>query len=296
MFMVPAFAATSPRNQASEVAGVTCSDAEQLMNSQWRHIESDSGMILMLLHSEYACNQRSEARRLATALSEHSGDSTWLEAIFRGGQIASAGGDFDTAETLLKAIQKGYADPAALYFELGSVQLQAGKFGQAKVSYERAAQLDPTSAEVQLGLAGARVLSGYGEDALSGLDQAIRQFPNDVRFLIAYGDVLQQLPEYSEPVYQGREKQYLERAISIDRASPRAHYLLGQLLITESKFHEAISELEMAVEYQPGLKQAHFALSRVYRRVGRRSEADEQFLLFRKLESSQAAASGAAAP
>lgn len=296
MFMVLAFAAGSPQSQASTVAAVTCADAEKLLNSQRSRIQSDPGILLRLLHSEYACNQRIEAHRLTTALSEHSGDRVWLEAIFRGARIASAAGDFETAKTLFRAIQKGYADQAALYFELGSVQLQAGKFGQAKESYERAAQLDPSSAEVQLGLAGARVLSGYGEDALSGLDQAIRQFPNDERFLIAYGDVLQQLPEYSETVYQRRTKQYLERAISIDGASPRAHYLLGQLLITESKFHKAISELEMAVEYEPGFRQAHFALSRAYRRVGRGSEADEQFSLFRKLESSQAAASGAAAP
>jgi Flp pilus assembly protein TadD len=267
-----------------------------MLKSQWSRIQSDSETILILLQSEYACNQREEERHLATVLSEHSKDSAWWEAIFHGGQIAAAAGDFEMAEKLFQTIQKSYANQAALYFELGSVQLQAGSFARAKVSYQRAAQVDPSSAEIQLGLAGARVLSGYGEDALSGLAQAIQRFPNDPRFLIAYGDVLQQLPEYSEAVYQARAKRYLERAISIDHSSARAHYLLGQLLIAESNLREAIRELELATQYEPGFRQAHFALSRAYRRIGRVSDANEQFSLFQKLESARIAVSGTAAP
>jgi tetratricopeptide (TPR) repeat protein len=301
IFVASISGAASLRNVADEgvqvrASSVTCSDAEQILKSQWSRIQSDSGTILTLVQSEYACNQREGARHLATVLSEHSGDSTWWEAIFRGGQIAAAAGDFEMAEKLFQTIQKNYADQAALYFELGNVQLQAGRFGRAKVSYQRAAQADPSSPEIQLGLAGARTVSGAGEDALSGLEQAIQRFPSDPRFLIAYGDVLQQLPEYSEAVYQARAKRYLERAISVDHSSARAHYLLGQLLITESNPRDAVRELEIAIQSEPGFRQAHFALSRAYRRMGRVSEANEQFSLFQKLESAQTAVSGIATP
>jgi len=297
----PVSGAASSQSQADQSGAardsqIGCGNAAVVLNSQWDRIRSDARTILPLLESEYACNEREGARHLAAALNEHSGDRAWWEAIFRGGQISSAANDFETAETLFKSIQKSYANQAALYFELGTVQLQAGKFAGAKESYERAARLDHSSAEIQLGLAGARALSGYGEDALSGLDQAIQHFPNDSRFLVAYADVLQQLPEYSDSVYQIRAKRYLERAISADASSARAHYLLGQLLIAESNFEEAIRELEIAVRYEPGFKEVHFALSRAYRRVGRAADADEQFSLFRKLESAQTAASGTAVP
>jgi tetratricopeptide (TPR) repeat protein len=301
LFTGSIFSADPPKQPGDEngtepISRVPCGEAEQLLNSQTTRIDPDAGTILVLLESEYACNQRGGARQVAAVLIAHSGNTAWRTPIVRGGQIAAAAGDFETAENLLEAVRKVYANQAELYFELGSVQLQAGEFARANESYQRASQLAPSVAEVQLGLAGARALSGYGEDALAGLDQAIQTFPHDPRFLIAYADVLQQLPEYSEPVYRARAKRYLERAISADNTSAKAHYLLGQLLMTESNLSEALRQFETAVGYEPGFKEAHFALSRAYRKVGRAADAEEQFSLFRKLEALQSGASAAGVP
>jgi tetratricopeptide (TPR) repeat protein len=262
-------------------------DAVKLLQSQWELVQLQPDRLVALLHTEYECRQAKEAQRVAAVLSSHSGESSWWNGVFRGGQVASAADDPDTAYQLFSTIEKNFPDQGAINFELGNVQLQRGQFARAEQSYQRAAELRPDSPESRLGLAGARLLTGRGEQALSVLEQGIERFPDDARFLIAYANALEQLPEYSEAVYQQRAEKYLRRAISINASSAWAHYLLGQLLVEQSNLKEGIHELETALQCEANFRQAHFALSRAYRRAGRGPEADSQYSAFRQLELSE---------
>jgi tetratricopeptide (TPR) repeat protein len=69
-------------------------------------------------------------------------------------------------------------------------------------------------------------------------------------------------------------EQYLQKAIALDSKLPLAHYLLGELYLSESKTPEAIGELQKEIAINPGFAGAYYRLADAQRRVEKYDEAE----------------------
>jgi len=110
-------------------------------------------------------------------------------AADQAGTLGSAAGREELLrrlETLARTVKERPADAAA-HLELGSIQLRLGRTGEARASFQRASQLEPTSTGALYGLAACSEAEGDYREALKtyleiqklrpddpGLDQRIR--------------------------------------------------------------------------------------------------------------------------
>jgi len=167
----------------------------------------------------------------------------------------------------------------------GNVELRRNSAKDALESYQRAAKLDSSNADAAIGIATIYFVTGQSDRAIAEYKAGIARFPGDARFYIACAEMLVASPD---PVrVQADAESLLRKAIEIAPQSAEAHYLLGQLALQTSRLPEALEQLTQSVQSDPDRSKPHFALSGVYRRMGRPDDAAREFALYEKLKQSE---------
>ena len=157
----------------------------------------------------------------------------------------------------------------------------------AEGSYARASELNPESAEANLGLAESQWAAGKVQRSFATFQQGLKRFPHDALHYQEYGRALL---KYAESGHQDAETQamaMLNEAIAVDGSLPEPHYLLGNLALSEGRTEEALQQLEEASRLEPNKGKVHFALSRAYRRLDREQDAVREFEIFQKLRAEE---------
>jgi tetratricopeptide (TPR) repeat protein len=171
-------------------------------------------------------------------------------------------------------------------FELqGRVETGMGQFSDAVRSYTRAVQLDPSRPDGVLGLAQAQFAAGMNKDAERNFEAGIRRFPKEARFREQYAVALLRQSETGDAQAESRAEELLRSALALDPALPEAHYQLGNLALKKGLIAAAQQHLEQAVKLDAHNGQAHFALSRLYRRLGRKEDGAREMELYESLKA-----------
>jgi tetratricopeptide (TPR) repeat protein len=164
----------------------------------------------------------------------------------------------------------------------GNVELRRNSSKDAMESYQRAAKLDSSNPDAALGIATIYFVTGQSDEAIAEYKAGIARFPGDARFYIACAEMLVGSPDSLE--YQAQAENMLRQAIKLTPESGEARYLLGQLALKEGRLPEALDELTRSVQSDPDRSKPHFALSGLYRRMGRTEDAAKEFSLYQKLK------------
>jgi Flp pilus assembly protein TadD len=99
--------------------------------------------------------------------------------------------------------------------------------------------------------------------------------------------VLLKQAEQGDVKSEDRALSLFKRAISLDSSQAEPFYQLGNLALTKGNLREAMEYLKRAAELNRKDSRAHFALSKVYRRLGRAEQAEKEFQLYQKLKNEQ---------
>jgi Flp pilus assembly protein TadD len=83
---------------------------------------------------------------------------------------------------------------------------------------------------------------------------------------------------------QSQTESLLKEATQLTPHSAEAHYQLGQLALQRGKLTEAEKEFRRSIASDAGKSKAYFALSVVYRRLGRAEDATTQFRIYQSLK------------
>ena len=164
----------------------------------------------------------------------------------------------------------------------GNVELRKNSAKDAMESYQRAAKLDSSNADTTLGIATVYFITGQSDEAIAQYKAGIARFPGDARFYVACAEMLVGSPDSVK--LQAQAESLLQQAIKLTPQSAEAHYLLGQLALQDGRLQEALDELTESIHADPDRSKPHFALSGVYRRLGRTDEAAKEFTLYQKLK------------
>lgn len=162
----------------------------------------------------------------------------------------------------------------------GALEMKLEYFSAAVATLKKAAELRPSStAQRELALAEWR--AGNRAEAITGFEEAIRQFPDDADNYQTYGTLLL---EDASSQSRSRAIQLFQRAVALDGAAVEAHFQLANLALADGRLQEALQHLDQALPAAPGDSRLHFALSRVYRRLGRDADADREMEEYRRLK------------
>jgi Flp pilus assembly protein TadD len=201
------------------------------------------------------------------------------------GEILVADRSFPAALGLAKRMTLALPDDARAFEFRGMAEARVGQFSDSVVSYSRALQLDSSRPETLLGLAQAQFDAGMKEEGTERFEAGLKQFPRDVRFKARYAAILLKESETGDAHAEARAESLLRSALASDHSLPDAHFELGNLALRKGRLAEAVQHLEEAEKLEPQSSEVHFALSRAYRRLGRKDQASRELEVYRNLSN-----------
>jgi len=71
----------------------------------------------------------------------------------------------------------------------------------------------------------------------------------------------------------------------LDTSIPETHFDLGNIAVKEENYPEAMREFEQAEKLDPEMAKVHFALAKVYRRMGKPDEAAHETEIHDRLKA-----------
>ncbi|MEO1574537.1 MAG: tetratricopeptide repeat protein [Pseudomonadota bacterium] len=147
-------------------------------------------------------------------------------------------------------------------------------FDASTALFERASALAPRNLDWQYYYAESLEQQGRNDEALAAFQSVLTRAPSDVpsrlhaaRMLLATGQV----------------QEALTMALAAKEAQPRAgdaYVLVAEALTRAGRVDEAVMAWEEALSEFGGFRNGHYALAQLYRRVGRRTDAERQLWLF----------------
>jgi len=159
--------------------------------------------------------------------------------------------------------------PTRVIYELGTSQLQAGEYAQARHSLEQAVALDPTKAIYRNALGLANLHLGRLQDAVDSFREALRLNP---QFPDAYNNLGVTLAQSGKP----------EEALGAFRKtlsfpsynSPEIVYQnLGETYYKLGRYEEAERALRAALRLNANLATSYYTLGLVHEKQSRRQDA-----------------------
>lgn len=179
----------------------------------------------------------------------------------------------------------------------GMVEMKMNQFTDAVQSYNRAVKLDPKSLDARVGLASAKWAAGMRAQADVEFQALLKAHPREATVYEAYASSL--LNSGDDTSIQNRADALLKRAIELDSSHAEPHYQLGMLALKRSDLNkdtagaspdslrEALEQLEIATRLGLNDSKIHYALARVYRRLGRESDAAREMHTYQELKASE---------
>jgi tetratricopeptide (TPR) repeat protein len=199
------------------------------------------------------------------------------------GRVAMDARDYTLALKTLSQAARAMPDSYQVFIIMAEAQMKLRYFSQAVISAQKALELHP-SAETRRELAAAQWRAGNKTQALSEFESIRHEFPRDAGTCELYGTLLL---EDGSPEDKSRAVGLLKRAIALDSSSVEARYQVANVELADGHFEQALQDLERAIKLDPDDSRMHFALSRVYRRLDRNSEADRELEKYQNLKASQ---------
>jgi tetratricopeptide (TPR) repeat protein len=237
--------------------------------------------IVALASSYYHTGRPAEA---AARLKSLLGRPAKPKVFFMAGRVAADANDNILAEQLLSAAT-ATSFPAAhqAFAARGAVQMKLSYFSQAAESFRKAQRLHP-AADNQRNLALAEWRAGQKQPAAADFERALREYPRDAPTCVVYGTLLL---EEASPESRTRAVALFKQALSADDSSVEARYQLANLELEEGNLQPALQHLTAAIKLEPDASRLHFALSRVYRRLGREADAAAEMAAYQRLKSTE---------
>jgi tetratricopeptide (TPR) repeat protein len=168
--------------------------------------------------------------------------------------------------------------PSAYYdFLIGRHLDSNGDLEGAITALQRAAKLDPTSAEIPADLAGLYVRLNRTADALKAGEQALKNDPDNITANRVMGSIYASIVQSAKPGTSG-VRENAERAVRyLERSDPTSttsvQLLLGRMYVRSQAWDKAIALLTKLLDEEPGYGDAITLLVQAYEGAGRGSEA-----------------------
>jgi len=202
--------------------------------------------------------------------------------------------DFSSAVSVLEAAKKIFARSPQIELALGVAYYGLRRFPEAVDQFLKTMKLAPDVPQPYVFL--GRILD-HASDRLPEVIERFAQFearnPNNyLGYLLHAKGLIAQVPPAGFPPEAQAAFELLQKSLALQEDDAEGHYLLGVLLDRKGDLKDAAAHLERSIQLDPRGSAAHYRLARVYDRLGRKQEADEQRVLHEKLSEEENATGG----
>jgi tetratricopeptide (TPR) repeat protein len=155
--------------------------------------------------------------------------------------------------------------------------MAARRLEEARKSFEALVSRYPNEANVHY---------SFGVFQLSNdADAALKEFQRTLELSSLHQPAMVQMAfEYLKRDQYNDALPLAERAVQLAPKMYPARNVLGRVLLELGQINRAVTELEEGVRLAPSIPEMHFALARAYTRAGRKSDADREREIFKKLQ------------
>lgn len=162
--------------------------------------------------------------------------------------------------------------------------LEANKqYGPAAEQYRKAVALDPQSLGLhyRLGLMLIRSSNDPAawEEARRAFLDELKIDPNHARCYVELADMLRKKDQLEEA------EKLFAHGLAINADLPEALVGLGRIRVTQGRLEDALTHFQKAANLAPTSEIVHFELHRLYARLGRTREAEEEKALYDRIHA-----------
>jgi tetratricopeptide (TPR) repeat protein len=211
------------------------------------------------------------------------------DAHFRLAQVYLLQQDFKGALAVLLESQKTFDRSPQLELALGVTYYGLRNFERAVDQFLKTIALAPDIPQPYAFL--GRTMDHAGDrlpEVIARFAEYERRNPDNYLACVLYAKALiEHLPPTGDPPEAAQAYALADKALKMDDERAEAHYLMGVLLERKSEFEPARVQLERSIQLNPNDAAAHFRLARVYMKLGRKEEAEQQRALHEKLSEQE---------
>lgn len=187
-------------------------------------------------------------------------------------------GRYKEVNRLLSTQRQNYADSPAFLITAAESESDAMVYDKARADLERAVALDGRSYQAHYLL--GTVLSAENETSRAEAEYrtAMQLAPDQPRTYYQLALLLRNRQDIAD------EEPLLAQALAADDRYAPAYCERGRILLDQQRIPEAVTQLNLAIQYNPRLEQAYYLLGRAYTRLGQKDKADatvKQFIALR---------------
>jgi tetratricopeptide (TPR) repeat protein len=213
------------------------------------------------------------------------------DAHFQLAQLFLRQQDFPSAVRVLENAGKIFDKSAQIELALGVAYYGERKFAEAVDRFLRTIQLAPDVPQPYIFL--GRILD-HANERLPEVTTRFVEFegrnPDSyLGYLLHAKAIVAQLPATGFPAEAQTAFDLVQKSLAKKEDEAESHYLAGMLLDRKREFPQAASQLERSIQLNGKDSAAHYRLARVYDRLGRKEEAEQQRALHEKLSEEEKA-------
>ena len=193
--------------------------------------------------------------------------------------ILQTQGRAQDALTLLTTRRQENAASAPFLITIAEAEFDSGLYAAAYDDLTRAIAIDPGSYQAHYLLGNTLVQQRQIDAAVTQYQAAVDIAPEKPRtyYQFALAKVIQGDVEGA--------KQLLVRALSADEQYAPAYTELGDLLLQQGRFAEAVEPLRKAIQYGPTQEAPYYLLTRVYARLGEKKQSDDMLQRYQEVKA-----------
>lgn len=177
-------------------------------------------------------------------------------------------GRYKDVNRLLEGARKDYADSADFLITFAESESDAMLLDAARADLERAIALDHKSYQAHYLLGNVLVTQNETDRAESEYRTAIELAPDNPRTYYQLALI------FGARQDEAHEESFLQQALAADGHYSPAHCEIGRILLNQHRLADAVTQLNLAIQYNPRNEQAYYLLARAYGRLGQKDKAD----------------------
>jgi tetratricopeptide (TPR) repeat protein len=212
---------------------------------------------------------------LCITLSSCSGEeesSSDPEALFRAAGEAYRNGDPVSARELLMSAAELDPGNPNVWRNLGTVNLDMGRYSDAVTAYQHAIEIDSTKVDVLTDLTGALLGAGRVSEALHTGQLAVQLTPGDGIAFNNYGMALMESGDFEAAA------ECFNTALRREPENPSVLYNCGRIALMAGNLEEALRFFQESCTADPSFLGPQIEMARTLGMLERHSEAEEQAL------------------
>jgi Tfp pilus assembly protein PilF len=141
-------------------------------------------------------------------------------------------------------------------------------FDTARADLEHAIALDNKSYQAHYLLGNVLVAQNETDRAESEYRTAIELEPNQPRTYYQLALIFRDKQD------EAGEESMLTKALAVDDHYAPAYCEMGRILIANHRLADAVTQLNLAIQYNPRIEQAYYLMARAYAGLGQKEKAD----------------------